>query len=578
MRFISAMLAITTAFSCSSVISVNAEEVVAEEFEFVSIPENIYDRTPENIFDGAVIKITYSDNSTENYTLSKENLYSLYNYNGLNEYGFGESTFLILKNQTYIACAAANFYVGECIKIAIDDSILGATEENNPSAKTINYPDDFTPTQAFVNNNMCYKVNPDNTLTLNAHISTLTSDPLDNGENVVIPDSLYDMPVTTIGENVYYTYAKPHSVTIPDTVTEIGYHSYGYHIKKEVIDAFFEDQLEAAADNKSFDIDIFLKDENYSLQKDLIIRTYFGNNAKYSFMEDVGLLSIKATKSQILSIVENDENLSICNSRGSEYEEIISEPIFRFIKNPDNANVLMDVDIEIYSEENAKEIADKYFDSTTTYTIDVKHYNMHATVKAEQVYRILKGNYNIKVNVPDIFDENLYLKYITADENTTFTIWCYFYNDSEDNKLFEEIIKEYFPGCEYEISTAFADIYGVTKKQLDKIIESPVENCLFNTFSEPEYAKIKDFIVYGKKGSAAEKYAIDNGFTFINSDYSIGDINLDKSVNIQDVTMLQRHFAETITLNETQLSIADVNNDNNININDANAIQRMIAS
>ncbi|MEE0958386.1 MAG: RICIN domain-containing protein [Ruminococcus sp.] len=53
-------------------------------------------------------------------------------------------------------------------------------------------------------------------------------------------------------------------------------------------------------------------------------------------------------------------------------------------------------------------------------------------------------------------------------------------------------------------------------------------------------------------------------FDILKLDYDnlkIGDTNLDGSVDIRDVTAIQRHIAELETLNEEQLALADTNGD-----------------
>ncbi|MCH5299409.1 MAG: leucine-rich repeat protein, partial [Ruminococcus sp.] len=59
-------------------------------------------------------------------------------------------------------------------------------------------------------------------------------------------------------------------------------------------------------------------------------------------------------------------------------------------------------------------------------------------------------------------------------------------------------------------------------------------------------------------------------------DKLIGDVNLDGTVDIKDVTYIQKYLASLIFLNDYQLARADTNNDGNINIKDATAIQEFL--
>ena len=102
--------------------------------------------------------------------------------------------------------------------------------------------------------------------------------------------------------------------------------------------------------------------------------------------------------------------------------------------------------------------------------------------------------------------------------------------------------------------------------------------------------RIEDFIIYGYRGSEAEKYAAENDFVFIaldtESSIQLGDINQNGTVEIQDVTALQRHLAEFTNSdgspivdeeNEEVFKIADVNHDGSISIADITMIQRYLA-
>lgn len=72
-----------------------------------------------------------------------------------------------------------------------------------------------------------------------------------------------------------------------------------------------------------------------------------------------------------------------------------------------------------------------------------------------------------------------------------------------------------------------------------------------------------------------------NGESFVirlaETKYKIGDINLDGTIDVRDVTELQLFLADSITLTDEQRALADVNNDGNISINDVTEIQRITA-
>lgn len=93
------------------------------------------------------------------------------------------------------------------------------------------------------------------------------------------------------------------------------------------------------------------------------------------------------------------------------------------------------------------------------------------------------------------------------------------------------------------------------------------------------YSRIAGFTIYGTAGSAAEKYAKDNQFTFIEGTAPaaiLGDADLDNTVTILDATAIQRHLAELP--NESFFDkAADADRDGGVTILDATEIQRHLA-
>ncbi len=100
--------------------------------------------------------------------------------------------------------------------------------------------------------------------------------------------------------------------------------------------------------------------------------------------------------------------------------------------------------------------------------------------------------------------------------------------------------------------------------------------------STGEKEKITDFTIYGYKDTAAEAYAQENGFNFVDLDasscsYLVGDADLDSTVSIKDATAIQKHLAGLITLSEVGKVAADTDENTELNIKDATAIQKYIA-
>lgn len=101
-------------------------------------------------------------------------------------------------------------------------------------------------------------------------------------------------------------------------------------------------------------------------------------------------------------------------------------------------------------------------------------------------------------------------------------------------------------------------------------------------YDDEDNVKIDGFTIYGVKGSEAERYAVDNGFEFVEIDQPeikviLGDANGDSKVDIKDVTFIQKATANDLTLSEAERKAADTNGDGTINIKDATEIQKYIA-
>ncbi len=56
-----------------------------------------------------------------------------------------------------------------------------------------------------------------------------------------------------------------------------------------------------------------------------------------------------------------------------------------------------------------------------------------------------------------------------------------------------------------------------------------------------------------------------------------GDVDLDTQVNIKDATLIQKHLAKLVVLEDAQLLLADVDGSIGVNIKDATHLQKWIA-
>lgn len=111
-----------------------------------------------------------------------------------------------------------------------------------------------------------------------------------------------------------------------------------------------------------------------------------------------------------------------------------------------------------------------------------------------------------------------------------------------------------------------------------------IEGEAFGFYHDEDYNKLKvdGFTIYGYPGTEAERYAIENGFTFIALDNApepkAGDADGDGELSVIDVTYIQRYCAFMDTgIDEETLMNADIDKNGLLEIIDATFIQRHLA-
>jgi len=128
-----------------------------------------------------------------------------------------------------------------------------------------------------------------------------------------------------------------------------------------------------------------------------------------------------------------------------------------------------------------------------------------------------------------------------------------------------------FMGCE--------SLKTVTIPESVKVIGREALGYLSSKQYEQGY-KVEGFTIRGVAGSAAEKYAKENGFTFeaMKPDYIKGDSDSDGKVTISDVRTTLRYVCQKVELNEEQKLAADVEKDGVINIKDLRKVLRFVCN
>ena len=205
------------------------------------------------------------------------------------------------------------------------------------------------------------------------------------------------------------------------------------------------------------------------------------------------------------------------------------------------------------------------------------------------------GWYDSKPNNSVIYAGNIlyklkgssYYDSLTVKEGTvSIAEYAVYYKTIYNNYAYYETI--YFPSslkyiddCAFALNDLFLEeIVFAPGSQLEYIGEKAFG---YNTvYFSGDTQKNNDFVIYGHKDTAAERYATENGFKFVDLDapvpsFELGDVNRDGSVNIKDATAIQKNIAGLIEFDTEQNSLADFNEDASVNIKDATAIQKKIA-
>ena len=95
-----------------------------------------------------------------------------------------------------------------------------------------------------------------------------------------------------------------------------------------------------------------------------------------------------------------------------------------------------------------------------------------------------------------------------------------------------------------------------------------------------DYKKLEGFTIKGVKGSAAEEYAANEGFTFVTlSGARLGDADGDGEITPVDATLVQRFDANMkISVDEATLMCADVDGSGELDVVDSTLTQRYLAN
>ncbi len=291
-------------------------------------------------------------------------------------------------------------------------------------------------------------------------------------------------------------------------------------------------------------------------KKELVLESYYGEESHVTFPDDIGGVKVKEISIEF-EFYNEEPIISMTFEGGLETIRSYALCVLEHLE-------------EVTFEEGVKTIASEMFSVCSS----LKTVNL-----PDSLEKIGIGAF---ANCPE-------LEYVKLPENLKTIDWSVFANCNKLKNLeipdsVTKVGEGAFSGC--------GATYVVLGKNVESIgVQSFGYTAKFGLSFEP--IKIPDFTVYGYKGTAAEKYAEDNGFNFVDItegkpelsdegfDYSIfktGDVNLDGEVSILDATTIQRYVAKIEEFNGIQEYNAIVNyNYDSISITEATIIQRVVA-
>ncbi|HAJ97699.1 MAG TPA: hypothetical protein DCO72_08190 [Ruminococcus sp.] len=133
---------------------------------------------------------------------------------------------------------------------------------------------------------------------------------------------------------------------------------------------------------------------------------------------------------------------------------------------------------------------------------------------------------------------------------------------------------------------AFINCNSLKKVYIPPSVEA-IGNCAFGyqysqsglrrvkTYSEQYLTKQEDFVIYGISGTAAQTYAEENDFPFIDVS-GTGDMNSDCEVTVADVVLLQRYLHGLVRISKAQFDSCDINQDGLVNVCDLALLKRKL--
>lgn len=233
-------------------------------------------------------------------------------------------------------------------------------------------------------------------------------------------------------------------------------------------------------------------------------------------------------------------------------------------------NGIMPENTSLVFKDGTRGIADSAFLASPIESVtipdSVKNTGVAVFNKCKSLKSVTIGNGLQSIN-KETFLDCTSLTDVTIGNNVTSIGDSAFYNCSS-------LVSITIPDSVTEIGDkAFSICSSLESVTIPKSVTS-IKNSAFNNHSDA-------LTIYGYTGSAAETFATKKSITFVNigdiPTPTLGDVNGDGKINIDDVTDIQKYIANMIDFTEEQVTLADVDKNGNISIDDVTLIQKHLA-
>lgn len=377
---------------------------------------------------------------------------------------------------------------------------------------------------------------------------------------VTIPSEIEGKPVIEIGKNAFYQNKTIESVTIPSTVKTIGAKAFAGSYVKSVTMADSVETLGEAA----FKECIYLTDIKLSAGL-----TEISNNT-FSFCTRLESASIPEGVTYVgTSAFQSCNHLK--NISFPSTLEVIGEYAFAYtaiekFNAPENLEKILSY---------AFFICDKL--ESVTFSENLKIVEAWAFANNYSLETVIMNDGLERIG-DSAFDTTA-IKEIVVPSSVTF-IGEYAIGYTYDEELFDYVYeKECVIKCEEGTAAAkYAQDNGFETAPLVDPTEPPTETPTETPTEKPtETPTEKPTETPTEKPTEKPTETPTEKPSVPDNEFDMGDVNMDKTVNIKDATAIQKHVAGLITLSDIAKSLADYDADTRITVKDATCIQKLIA-